>query len=200
MPGTREFAELSYTLTDCIVAAYNKTANSYSTPIALADGQMIEIEAEADTDQLRSYGKKKALLTVTIGAKIKVGAGGVDFDAFAVMTGMSNYTSGLTPNQKRTTRVSAGGAGLPYFGVIGVSATDDGGLAAVGLQCCKLNAFPKFMLDGNENKFNMSETEGYAVPVAVSGNDELMQIETYELAANWTAPNSGANFLTFFSA
>jgi len=200
VPGTREFAEIAYTLTDCIVAAYSKTLNSYSTPIALADGQMIEIEPEADNDKLPSYGVTGALLSVLRGAKVKLGAGGVDFDAFAAMTGMSNYTSGLTPNQKRTTRVRAGGSGLPYFGVIGVAPTDDGGLEAVGLQCVKLDAFPKFTLDGKANKFNMSETDGYAIPIAVASVLELIQIESYEQASMWTAPATGANFLAFFTA
>ena len=82
-----------------------------------------------------------------------------------------------------------------YTGVIGVAATDDGGYAVVGLQACKLNSQPVFTLDGNENKFNLSETEGYAVPV----NSKLTRIKFYETASTFTAPTSGANFLAHFT-
>lgn len=200
MSGTSEFGEVSYTLTNCTIAAYSITGNTYSTPADLAIGQTVEIEPDSDNDELRSYGVKARILSVVTGAKVKVGMGGVDISILAIMGGISNYTSGLTPNQMRRSLFPAGGAGLPYFGLIGLMATDDGGAMAVGLQAVKLNSYPKYTLDGKENKFNMSETEGYAVPVTISSASELMVIRTYETAANYTAPTTGANFLAFFTA
>jgi hypothetical protein len=137
---------------------------------------------------------------VVVGSKLKIGMGGVDFSVIAIMGGTSTYTSGLTPNQMRRGLWPAGGAGLSYFGMIGVMATDDGGVLALGLQCCKLNTHPKFTFDGKENKFNMSETEGYAVPVDIASVSYLMVTRNYETASGYTAPTTGANFLTFFSA
>lgn len=200
MPGSTEFAEISYTLTDCIVAAYNKTANTYGVPAALANGQIVEIEAEADNDQLRGYGKKTALLSVAVGAKIKVGAGGVDSNVVAIWSGSTNATSGTTPNQVRTMKFPAGGAGLPYWGIIGTAATDDGGLKIIGLQCCKLDTHPKYTLDGKENKFNVSETDGYAIPIDISSVSYLMVVKDVETASAWVAPLVGANFLNFFTS
>lgn len=186
-------------MNNCTLAAYNITANTYSTPADLAIGQIVEVEPEADNDQLRSYGSIKRLLTVVIGAKLKIGMGGVDISAMAIMCGISNYTSGLTPNQMRRSLWGAGGSGLPYFGMIGTMASDDGGILAVGLQCCKLNTFPKFTLDGKANKFNVSETDAYAVPVAISSVDYVMVTRAFETASGYVAPTTGANFLTFFN-
>lgn len=200
MPGTFEFAEVSYTLTDCIVAAYNKTANTYGVPAALASGQIVEIEAEADNDELRGYGKKTAKLSVITGAKIKFGAGGIDSNVMAIVGGITNSTSGTTPNQVRVQKWGAGGAGLPYWGLIGTAATDDGGLKIVGLQCCKLDTFPKFTLDGKENKFNVSETDGSAIPIDISSVSYLMVTRDVETASGWVAPLVGANFLNFFTS
>ena len=127
MPGTHSFGEVSYTLTDLLVARYDFTAGTYGTPVALADGQMLKIEHEADNDQLRGYGQKTRLLTVTVGAKITLGQGGVDMAAMVIIAGVSTATSGTAPNRVRSVDFPAGGAGLPYWGVIGVAATDDGG-------------------------------------------------------------------------
>lgn len=195
MPGTHSFGEISYTLTDLLVARYDFTAGTYGTPVALADGQMMAVEPEADTDQLRGYGQKTRVLSVPVGAKITLGQGGVDIAALVVIAGVSTQTSGTTPNRVRTVDMTAGGSGLPYFGVIGVVATDDGGYAVIGLQAVKLDTFPKFTISGTENKFNLSETAGYAVPVS----SKLQRIKFFESAAGWTAPASGANFAAFFS-
>ena len=195
MPGINSFGEVSYTLTDLLVARFDFNAGTYGNPVALSNGQMAEIEVEADNDQLRGYGQKTRLLSVNVGAKVMIGQGGIDIAALVIMAGVSTQTSGTTPNRVRTVDFSAGGAGLPYFGMIGVAATDDGGYAAVGLKAVKLNSFPKFTLDGKENKFNMSETEGYAVPVS----SRLHRIKFFETASDWTAPTTGANFLAFFS-
>lgn len=200
MPGTSEFAEISYTLTDCIVAAYNKTANTYGVPAALANGQLVEIEPEADNDEMRGYGKKTALLSVVTSAKIKISAGGVDSNVIAILNGSTNATSGTTPNQVRTMKFPAGGAGLPYFGLIGTAATDDGGLKIVGLQCCKMDTHVKYTVDGKENKFNVSETDGKAIPIDISSVSYLLVTKDVETASAWVAPLVGANFLNFFTS
>ena len=200
MPGVFEFGEVNYTLSDLIVAAYNKTANTYGTPATMASGQTLEVDSEHDTDKLQGYGVTTGLLSVARGAKLKFGGGGVDTDVMALISGISNYTSGLTPNQMRRSRFPAGGAGLPYFGCIGVGPTDDGGILAVGLQACKLDKFPPFKFDGKTNKFNMWECDGYAMPILISGSYFLHCARYYETASQWVAPTTGANFLAFFTA
>jgi hypothetical protein len=199
MPGTREFGEVQYTLTDVIVAAYDKSADTYGTPAALAGGQLVDVEPEADNDQLPAYGYTEELLSVVRHAKVKFGAGGVDRSVLAIVNGVANATSGSGDTQHATTRFVAGGSGLPYFGLIGVGATTDGGVAVVGLPGVKLNTFMKFMLDGKENKFNTSEVEGMAIPILLGTSPQLMVVKSIRTAGAWVAPTSGANFKAFFA-
>lgn len=199
MPGTREFGEVQYTLTDVIVAAYDKSADTYGTPAALAGGQIVDVEPEADTDELRAWGYIEEVLAVNIAAKVSFGAGGVDRSVLAIVNGVANATSGSGDTQHATTRFVAGGAGMPYFGLIGVGATTDGGVAVVGLPAVKLNSFMKFMLDGKENKFNTSEVEGRAIPILLGANAQLMVVKSIRTVAAWVAPTSGANFKAFFA-
>jgi hypothetical protein len=117
----------------------------------------------------------------------------------AIVNGVANATSGSGDTQHATTRFVAGGAGMPYFGLIGVGATTDGGVAVVGLPCVKLNSFMKFTLDGKENKFNTSEVEGRAIPILLSTSPQLMVVKSIRLASSWVGPTSGANFKAFFA-
>lgn len=195
MPGTKQFAYVSYTLTDCLVARYDIVANTYSAPQYLYSGQSVEVEPEADNDELRGYGVKTALLSVIVGGKITVGAGGIDFNALQEMSGSSNATSGSAPSQFRHTTFSAGGSGLPYFGLVGLAATDDGGYLMIGLPCCKLSTFPKITADGKENKFNMSETSGAFIPISGTA----MYTKGLQSTSSWVAPITGTQFKALFT-
>lgn len=200
MAGTRENNEVLYTLSNVIVAAYDKVADTYSTPAELAGGQLVTLEPEADNDQLRAWGYVDELLSVVIGAKLTVGFGGVDRSVLAILSGVSNATSGSGSTEHATTAYTAGGAGLPYFGLIGVGPTTDGGVAVIGVQCAKLNQHPTFTLDGKENKFMLNEVEGMAIPILISSVPRLMTVKAIRTAAAWVAPTSGANFKAFFTS
>lgn len=201
MPGTQEFGEVMYLLTDLIVAAYNSVTDTYGTPVALAVGQSLMLEPEADTDELRNYGVIGDALAVPTKAKVTLGGGAIDRDAFVIMAGMSSYTSGLTPNRVVTMDVKAGEDGeLPYFGAIGVSRATNSGLVAVGTQKIKLNTPPRFQLDGKANKFNIQEIEGVALPVERSSQWMLLRPKFYETASDWTAPTTPADFKAFFTS
>jgi len=191
----RPFGEVSYTLKSLIVAAYNIVAGTYGTPVVVADGQMLVSEPEADTDKLRGYGVYTRGLSVPIGAALTFKAGGLDIEALKVVAGATVTTSGTTPNQVKKVTLPAGGAGLPYFGVLGVSATDDGGVAVIGLKAVKLDTVPRYEANGEENKFNVWETAGYAFPVA----GVLETIKLYETASGFDAPDTGAEFLAWFT-
>jgi hypothetical protein len=197
--GTREFAELNYTLSGLMVAQYLIRTNTYGPPASLADGQMFEIEFECDNDKLPAWGAYAALLSVAKGAKIKMGAGGVDADVLHSVGGMTNVTSGAAGSRRRKSRLLAGGAGLNYYGALASGPTDDGGLLVIGLQACKLNTFPKWTFDGKTNKFNMSETEGYAIPRTINNSFVLGTFEFWEDAADFVAPTNAAEFLAFFT-
>lgn len=192
---TRPFGEVSYTLKKLIVASYNIVANTYGTPAVVADGQMMVSEPEADTDKMRGYGVFTRGLAVPIGATVTFKAGGIDIEALKIVAGATVTTTGTAPNRIRKVTLPAGGAGLPYFGVIGVSATDDGGVAVIGLQAVKLDTVPRYEANGEENKFNVMETTGYAFPQG----GVLETIKFYETEADFDAPDTGAEFLAWFT-
>lgn len=191
----REFAEISYTLVDLVVARYNKNTGAYGTPERVEDGQMFVAEPESDNDKLRGYGVYTEGLSVPIGCKISLSMGGVDFSVLGIIAAITSASSGTTPNQVRTVDTPAGGSGLPYFGVLGVAATEDGGTVIMGHKRVKLDAVPKYTMDGTQNKFNLSEAAGYSFPE----NGKLHRIKAHETAANWTRPADGTAFAAFFS-
>jgi hypothetical protein len=191
----RPFGELAYTLTDLVIAAYNPTTDTFGTPETVDDGQMFVAEPEADTDKLRGYGQYTAGLAVPIGSKITFKSGGLDFSALAIIAKALVSESGASGNRVRTTKLPAGGAGLGYFGAIGVAATDDGGVLVVGHYKVKLDTTPKVELNGETNKFIVWETAGYSFPVG--GFLEVMK--NYEAAGDWVKPATGVAFKNFFA-
>jgi hypothetical protein len=191
----RPYGEVMYTLSGIIIARYNIVANTFGTPVVVDDGQMAVFEPEADTDKMRGYGQHTRGLTVPIGSKVTLKAGGIDYSAYEVMSGATITDSGSTPNQVRTVDTLAGGAGLPYFGVIGVGETDDGGKFVCGHKAIKLDTIPKREFNGETNKFMLWETAGYSFPQ----NNKIDRIKVYESAAGWVVPTTGAEFLAFFA-
>ena len=191
-----EFAEVSFSLKEILLMRYNINTGAYTgTVVSMDSDQMLTIETEADTDDLYDSGVATRGLTVVKRANFTLGAGGYDVTALSVLTGAASSTSGTTPNQIATMKHSLGGAGLPYFGLIGTAPTDDGGIFMVGLKICKLNAVPGVEWDGKESKFSVSEVEGRAF-----GDSSLNYFWTrrFETAANWDTlrPTTAATFLT----
>lgn len=201
MPGTFQFAELNYNISDVYINAYNITANTYSATVDnLASPGDIMFDPDHDTDKLLGAGVTTRMISVQKGAKLTWSGGGLDRSVLATITGNTFSTSGLTPNQITTSKSTAGGAGMPYFGVICTGPTDDGGLLACGVQCVKLDKEPSVKFTGTESKYNTWECEGYAIPIVISSAYKLLVRKFYETAADFTAPTNAATFLSFFTA
>ena len=194
MTGTPEFGELSYTLTDLLIAQLNAD-DTNDSPISVANGQMYVSEPEHDTDKLRGYGQYTAGLSVPIGSKVNFKMGGVDYSVLEAMGAVTISGSGTTPNQVNTIDVPAGGAGLGYFSVIGKVAATNGAIAVIGHRKVLLDVVPKITADGEANKFNISEAAGYSFPMS----DKLFRVKTFETASDFVTPADGTAFAAFFS-
>jgi hypothetical protein len=190
-----EFAEVSYTLTNLIVCRFNITTGDCEGPVVSVDnGQVFVNEPEADVDKMRGYGRYTRGIAVPIGAKITFKAGGLDISGLSVIAGISAGSSGSTPNRRRRMTRAAAGKSLPYFSILGVSATDDDGIAVCGLKAVKLDTQPKYEANGESNKFNVWETAGYSFP-----QDGILDFfEFYESESDWTAPADAAALNTWF--
>lgn len=186
-----------YTLNRVMIAAYDFSAGTYSTPVSLAADQQFTIEPETDTDQLRDSGQIARLLTVYIGAKITIGAGGMDFDEMAIMEGGTKTTSTDGSDDILALKTASGGAGLPYFGVIGEAASDTGNVVVAGVRAIKLDMPLKKEFSGTENKFLVQEATGYAVAI----NNVVDVIKDFPDAASWASnmPVNGYDFGAFFT-
>lgn len=194
-----EFGEKFFSLVEVIIADYNGAA--YDTPISLDVDQMVNVEFEADVDELRDSGAITDGLTIVTRATLTIGWGGIDHSALAIMTGTSTSTSGSSPNVVRTHDFKGGAANaLPYFGIIGVAYELNAGRVAIGLPRCKLNRYPNWALDGKENKFVISEVPGKAFAESDNFNGMVARMRSYESSAEYVTPVDAAAMLEFFNA
>jgi hypothetical protein len=148
-----------YTITDLRVARWDGT--QYGTVVALAEGQTLQFEPQADTDEKKSYGLIRRLLTVITHVNFTIGIGLVQADAIWSMTGVTQSVSGSGASLTQRLRLDAGGSGLPYFGVLGNFASDDLGDVIMGLPLCKLDTSPS--LSSEQNQFILPESSGKGI-------------------------------------
>jgi len=196
----RAIGETPYTLTNLIVSAYDISDDSYSdTILELPDGMMMVAEPESDNDKMKAYGRYTRGLSVPLGSKVNFKSGGVHFASLEALANASSATAGVAPNQVITVDVPAGGQGMGYFGVLSVSAVDDGSLFVMGHKQVMLNTPPKIEQDGENNKFMNWESEGYSFPFDISSSPFLYRIKRFETPSDFTVPVDGAGFLAFFA-
>jgi len=183
----REFSEVVFSLVDLKVATYNILTDVVGTAVDLPEAQELEFSAEGDTDEIKAEGYLQHLLTVVTHATVSLSSAGVPFTALAIMTGMANDSSDTTPNQQRTSQLTPGGAGLPYFAVGGKLVGEQGDDLHVGLVCVKLDSIPSWKAE--QNKFVMSPASGKAI---APNSRKLIYLRGHETAAD-------IDFTTLFS-
>ena len=155
-----------YTITDLRVARWD--GSNYGTVVSLAEGQMLQFEPQADTDEKKSYGLIRRLLTVVTHVNINIGVGLVQANAIWVMCGIVQSVSGSGDTLTQRLRLDAGGAGLPYFGVVGNFASDDLGDVVIGIPLCKLDTAPS--LSSEQNQFILPESSAKGIANASASN------------------------------
>ena len=102
-------------------------------------------------------------------------SGGIDLDAYAIMTGRTVTATGSTPNQTETMAWSAGDC-LPYFKIYGQAYSDDcDGDYHVKFFKAKLMGFEGTFSEG---EFFVTSANGIAVDDGVNGIAEIVQHET----------------------
>ena len=190
----REFGETPYTLQQLTIAL-NNMDGTFGIPLIWKDGQMYVAEAEHDTDDMQSYGKKSRGLSVPVGSKVSLQGGGLDKAIYAIITGAILTESGTSGNLIKKLRPKAG-KNMPHFAVIGEVVSDDDGLIIMGHEAVQCKGIPKITADGTGNKFSNMEVEGYSYPQG----DDLEFLNFYEDEADWTAPTDAAAVATFFAA
>jgi hypothetical protein len=187
------YGETVFTLTNLIVAAWDGA--NYGAPVTVGHRQKMNIEPQFDTDTIKAGGMMRAALSVATHNTFTLEYAKLQSTVLAVIAGETPSTSGVTPSQKTAFGLVGGGAGMPYFGVIGVFASEDGGNILVGLPLCKLDKYPA--MGNDQNQFAVYSVSGTGIANEVSSApSQLVFFEQNETAA--TAPADAAAVDTFF--
>lgn len=178
---TVNYADVVFTLTGLKVAPW-LVGNSYSpTAVDLGYPSELSFTIQADADQIKALGMLVELLSVITHVEGKIKNAALDSEASYVMTGHATTSSGSTPNRTGTIDYIAGGAGMPYFGVVGSLAGLNGSNLLVGIRKAKLNMPPAMVVE--QNKFRMADTDFKGVvPDTTTG--KLFRLRKYETAGS----------------
>lgn len=174
----RSYGEVPYTLVDLKVASYNILTGTYGSPFSLDEIQTLEFTPVADNDQIKAFGRLRHLLSVSTHVEYKFSQAGIDFEALATIAGMTNASSGTTPNQSGTLDAEFDGESLPYFGLVGKILAEAGADVHIGLPVCMLDAIPGLKFE--QNKFVMGEASGKAI--ARESDNKAIKILRHETA------------------
>jgi len=106
-----------------------------------------------------------------------IGAGGIPLAAYALMTGRTIATAGLTPTRSNTLPVKQGDI-FPYFTIYARAISDDGGGLWIVLYKCKVTEGIGGTFD--QGQFRTSQIKGIAVPDVANSNKvwDYVQLET----------------------
>lgn len=160
-----------------IMIAARISQGTYGTPISMGDSMRMLVDAQADTDEIKSDGFLAHVLTVVTHAMIEFSGGGVEFDVLTILNGESTVTSADTPAQTET-MVQRVGLDLPEFGIVGRALGEEGGDIHMGLYRCKLEKPAAYEL--RQNEFVLSEFTAKAIRESVSSVDKIGRYRQHE--------------------
>lgn len=172
-----------YSIRAASVASFNRTTESYGTPVSAQNLQSAAFESENDTDSVKELGRTTRMLSIPIGGSIALTTAGFDWSSLAVMTGMSNTSSGSGTGEERTNEVDGGGSGLPYFGMILAMPADEGQEMHLYLPWCKLEQVPP--VDPQQNQFAVPEINAMIGTLVLADGTDF-PIVTYKVYAEET--------------
>jgi len=167
-----------YSVRAASVAAFNRTTESYGTPVATTNIQSASFDPEHDTDSIRELGRRTRMLSVPMGATMTLTFAGFDWDSLAIMTGISSTDSGSGASAERDNKLVGGGSGLPYFGLILAMPADEGQEVHLHLPWVKLEKAPP--LDPEQNQFAIPEIDAM-IGVLVLNDGTAFEIVNYKV-------------------
>lgn len=185
------FGDIIYNITDMYVAPL--TGSTYGTPARVEYVSSLSFEFETDEDTIKAYGLTVEKLSVPTGITGTLAEASLNWSAASVMTGMSEASSGTTPNAVKTLDMLMGGAGLPYFGLIAAYASLEGN-ALLGFPKCKLGSLPAFTVE--QNVFRTAEISMMMLAPSTTVRKAL-RLRKNETAAS--VPSAQADFQAFFA-
>lgn len=170
----------AFNITSLVVCAQDVNGAHTGTPVELANGQTCEIDPESENLTQMGYGKTVELATILMHVNFSLSQGGIDLTAWPILAGATLGAYGSTPNQYQVAKRLSGGAGLPYFGLIGAAASTGGANLLFGLPHAKLDNMPS--LNVEQNAFVIGEAAGKSIANPSGIADLPLVIKRYETA------------------
>lgn len=146
-----------------------------TTQVDLPRAMTLTFKEMLTTGTLRGDDAIAAVVSISDGLEWELEAGGIDIDAYALMTGRTATEAGTTPNQTNTLTGSAGDV-MPYFKIYGKSVGDGADDIHVKLWKCKLTS----PIEGQfaDGQFFVTKASGIAIDDGSNGIYDLVQNET----------------------
>ncbi len=145
-----------------------------SSQVDLPASQKFSFSEQLSSNELRGDDVIKAVVTFGDAVEWELEAGGISLEAYALMTGRTVMTSGLTPNETKTMAGSAGDT-FPYIKVYGKSLGEGDDDVHCKLFKCKVTELEGEFGDGG---FFVTKCSGIGVDDGTNGIFEFVQNET----------------------
>lgn len=167
------FGDLPFGMREVRIKPYNADG-TLGAAVPLPNGQVFSFEDKADFEKLEGDDTIIAIGEKGSSTSWDLEAGGISLAAYAVLSGVSVVTAGVTPNQTKTLTKDKD-TKRPYFLVEGRAISESGGDIEMRVFKCKASDL-KGELKGGE--FFITKCSGDAVPNATGNVWEMKQKET----------------------
>lgn len=167
-----------YSVRAASVAAFNRATETYGTPVAATNIQSATFDPEHDTDSVKERGRRTRMLSVLIGGTLSLSFAGFDWASLAIMTGATSTPSGSGTAAIRDNKLTSGGAGLPYFGLILAMPADEDTEIHLMIPWVKLEKMPP--MNPEQNQFSLPEVDAMIGTLVLNDGTEL-EVANYKV-------------------
>jgi hypothetical protein len=148
------FGQVAFTLYAAKIFPYDVIAGTWGTGVDLEYVNVLEINPEADEDEIMDKGMTAEKLSVVTKATGKMTFAALNYNAYSGLYNITPASSGAT---NKSVSHNAGGRGNPYFAIIGklfgLGLSD----MHIGFAKCQMKSHPKIKVE--QNKFILPEVE-----------------------------------------
>lgn len=146
----------------------------------LPAGQTLTLRLRLRSGELSGDDSIVSIASFLDAVEWELAAGGIDLDAYAIMTGKAEVVAGASPNETSTLTLAAGDK-MPYFKIYGKSLGEGDDDVHIKLYKCKLTQ----PIEGSfqDAQFFVTQARG----IAITDGTKIMDIVQNETAANLPA-------------
>ena len=201
--GNYGFAELPFVLDEIHVMQADILNQTFMGDIVSAGGpQRLGFTGETHNPEAEVGGTTFRYATLLRRYNVSLELLGVDIQMHKVLTdGIETLNA---TNTQRNFYIPIGGTGgLPFVGLFGFGATDDGGAFAVAVPQMKLSNVPGFDMTGSSVEYSTGSMDGMALPSQIGGAGSqrfAVAIRLFDNYADLVLPTDAAGFKALFTS